>query len=69
LPADYYEKYLEHVANVTAESANAALRARLDAKNLVITVVGTAATTEGAVKAKIPGLASDELVAYDAESR
>ncbi len=69
LPADYYDEYLEHVANVTAESANAALRARLDAKNLVITVVGTAGTTEGAVKAKIPGLASDEMVAYDAESR
>jgi zinc protease len=69
LPRDYYDKYLEHVANVTAESANAALRARLDAKNLVITVVGTAATTLEGVKAKIADLASDEVVAYDAESR
>lgn len=69
LPRDYYEKYLEHVANVTAESANAALRARLDPKNLVIAVVGTASTTRDAVKAKIPDLASDEVVAYDLESR
>ena len=69
LPRDYYDKYLEHVANVTAESANAALRARLDPKNLVIAVVGTAATTEGAVKAKIADLASDEVVPYDLESR
>ena len=69
LPADYYDKYLEHVANVTAESANAALRARLDAKNLLVTVVGTASTTLDAVKAKIPNLASDEVVPYDLEAR
>ena len=69
LPHDYYEKYLEHVAAVTAESANAALRARIDPKNLVIAVVGTASTTLDAVKAKIPSLASDEVVQYDAESR
>lgn len=69
LPHDYYAQYLDHVAAVTTESANAALRARIDPKNLVITVVGTAATTEAAVKAKIPSLASDEIVAYDLESR
>ena len=69
LPRDYYDKYLEHVAAVTAESANAALRARIDPKNLVIAVVGTAATTLDAVKAKIPSLASDEVVAYDLESK
>ncbi|HEY2364913.1 MAG TPA: pitrilysin family protein [Polyangiaceae bacterium] len=69
LPRDYYDEYLEHVANVTAETANAALRARIDPKNLVITVVGTAATTREGVKAKIPDLASDEVAAYDLESR
>ena len=69
LPRDYYAQYLEHVAAVTAESANAALRARIDPKNLVIAVVGTASTTLDAVKAKIPSLASDEVVAYDLESR
>jgi zinc protease len=69
LPRDYYAQYLEHVTGVTAESANAALRARIDPKNLVIAVVGTASTTQEAVKAKIPGIAGDEIVAYDVESR
>jgi zinc protease len=69
LPSDYYEKYLAHVAAVTAESANAALRAHLDPKNLVIAVVGTAATTLDAVKKAVPNLASDEVVAYDLEAR
>ena len=69
LPADYYAKYLDHVAAVTAESANAAIRARIDPKNLLVAVVGTASTTFEAVKAKIPELSSEETVPHDAESR
>jgi zinc protease len=69
LPADYYAKYLDHVAAVTAESANAAIRARIDPKNLLVTVVGTASTTLEAVKAKIPELSSEETIPHDAESR
>jgi zinc protease len=69
LPSDYYSKYLDHVAAVTAESANAAIRARIDPKNLLVAVVGTASTTLEAVKAKIPELASEETVPHDVESR
>ncbi len=69
LPRDYYESYLAHVADVTAESANAALKAHLDPKNLVIAVVGTAATTLDGVKKAVPDLASDEVIAYDLEAR
>jgi zinc protease len=68
LPRDYYEKYLAHVADVTSESANAALKAHLDPKNLIIAVVGTAGTTLEGVKKAIPDLASDEVVAYDVEA-
>jgi zinc protease len=69
LPQDYYSKYLEHVAAVTAESANAAVRARIDPKNLILAVVGTAQTTLDGIKAKIPDLASAEVVPHDLESR
>ncbi len=69
LPSDYYEAHLANVAAVTAESASLAVRAHVDPKNLIITVVGTAKTTLDAVKAAIPGLESTEIVPYDAESK
>ncbi len=69
LPSDYYTHYLEHVATTTTETANAALRARIDPKNLVVTVVGTAKTTLDSVSKAIGALASTETVAYDSESR
>lgn len=69
LPSDYYSKYVEHVSSVTTDSANAALRARIDPKNVVVAVVGTAATTLDAVRKAIPDLASEEVVAYDVEAR
>lgn len=69
LPRDYYDGYLARVADVTAESANTALKARIDPKNLLVAVVGTASTTLDAVKKAIPGLESDEVVAYDCETK
>jgi zinc protease len=68
LPPDYYDAYLEHVAAVTADSASAAVRTRIDPKNLVVTVVGTAQATLEAVKAAIPSLASTTVVPYDSET-
>jgi zinc protease len=69
LPRDYYDAYLAHVEAVTKDAANAALRARIDAKNLVVAVVGTAASTLAAVRDAVPDLASEEVVAYDLEAR
>jgi len=69
LPPDYYSRYVDHVSAVSTDAANAALRARLDPKNLVVTVVGTASTTLEAVRAAIPNLASEEIVAYDLEAK
>jgi len=69
LPADYYARYVDHVKAVTLDAANAALRARLDPKNLVIAVVGTAQTTLDGVRKAIPDLESEEIVPYDVEAR
>lgn len=69
LPFDYYSRYIAHIGAVTADAANAAVRERLHPSDLVITVVGTASTTLDAVRAAIPALASEEVVAYDLEAR
>lgn len=69
LPNDYYDAHLARVAEVTPDTANAAVRARLDAKNLLVTVVGTASTTLEGVRAAIPDLVSEEAVPFDLEAR
>lgn len=69
LPRDYYASYVERVGKVTSQDANAALRARVDPKNLLVTVVGTAQTTLDGVQKKIADLASTEIVAFDVESK
>ena len=69
LPTDYYAHYLANVASTTPDAANAALRARIDPKNLVITVVGTAKTTLDSVAKAIGDLATTDTIAYDSEAR
>ena len=69
LPADYYSGYVDHIAAVTPDAANAALRARISATDVVVTVVGTAATTLDGVRKAIPSLASEEVVPYDVEAK
>ena len=67
LPSDYHTRYVDHVREVTLESANAAAASRLSASDLVIIVVGTASETLEAVKEKIPDLASTDVVPFDAD--
>jgi zinc protease len=67
LPADYHTRYVDHVRDVTLESANAASGSRLSAKDVVIIVVGTASETLEAVQQKIPDLASTDVVPFDAD--
>ena len=69
LPADYYSRYLERIGAVTAESASAALRARLQPPNLLVAVVGTASELGEGVRGAIPNLVDSEIVPYDAEAR
>lgn len=67
LPADYHSKYVDHVKDVTLERAVEAPKTRLSTKDLVIIVVGTASETLEAVKAKIPNLASTDVVPFDGD--
>lgn len=69
LPPDYYSGYLERIAAVTAESASAALRARIRPQDLLVTVVGTASDLLEGVRGAIPSLAGSEVVPYDVEAR
>ena len=67
LPADYHTGYVDHVLGVPLDRANAALRARISADDLVVTVVGTASEIAGAVEKAIPNLTSKEIVPFDRE--
>ncbi len=67
LPGDYHTRYVDHVRDVTLESANAAAASRLSAKDIVVIVVGTASDTLDAVQKKIPDLASTDVVPFDAD--
>ena len=67
LPADYYSGYLAHLAAVTVEQANEAVRLRLNPESLVAVVVGTAETTYEAIRAAIPNLGASRIERFDAE--
>ena len=67
LPADYHTKYLDHVRAVTLESANAAVRLRLSAENLVGVVGGTASEILEPVLKAIPGLKDHAVQPFDRE--
>jgi zinc protease len=67
LPPDYYSAYVDHVAAVTPESANGAIKARLSADDLRIVVVGTKDSLFDKVRGAIPRLDSAEVVPFDAE--
>jgi zinc protease len=67
LPADYHSGYVSHVQAVTREAANAAVRARLSADDMVIAVVGTHADIGEAIAKAIPNLASVTVAPFDLE--
>jgi zinc protease len=65
LPEGYHSEYLDRVRATTLEEVNAAIRRRITPKDLVITVVGTAAAMRDNVTAKIGDLASVEVIPFD----
>ncbi len=67
LPATFHTHYRQHVQSVTLEQANAAIRARIDPANLLVTVVGTEAEVGAAVRDAIEDLDSSEVVAHTDE--
>jgi zinc protease len=66
LPADYYSGHVAHVEAVTLETANEAVRRRIDPNDLLIVVVGTAADLLADIEKAIPNLASTEVLPFEA---
>jgi len=67
LAPDYYSGYLDHLAKVTVDQANAAVKARLSVDDLLVVVVGTASELEEKVRASIPRLDEHRVVPFDRE--
>lgn len=67
LPDSYYECYTRRVEAVTIEEVNEAIRQRINPANLVVAVLGTAATIRESIAASIPALATVEVTPFDLE--
>jgi zinc protease len=65
LPDGYYRDYTKHVEAVTLEQVNAAIARRLNPRNLVFAVVGTASQIFDEVRGAIPELADAQVVPFD----
>jgi zinc protease len=67
LAPDYYSGYLGHLAEVTVDQANAAVKERISSDDLLVVVVGTASELEEKVRASIPRLGEHRVVPFDRE--
>ena len=65
LPKSYYAEYVERVNAVTVDDVNDALRRRLSAEDLLITVVATAETLRAPLEGAIPRLRDTRVVPFD----
>lgn len=63
----YYQTWVERVRAVDLAAANAAIREHLEVEDLAIVLVATASELRARLQAEIPGVASVDVVAYDAE--
>ena len=67
LPEGYHASYVPSVQGVTCETANAAVRARLSADDLIIGVIGTHAEIGDTIAKAIPRLDSVTVTPFDLE--
>jgi zinc protease len=67
LPPRYHSDYLARIAAVTLDEVNEAIRKRINDRDLLIVVVGTAADLREKIEAAIPELGSTEVVRFDTE--
>jgi zinc protease len=67
LPPGYHEQYVERLHAVTLDDANAAIRARISPRDLLIAVVGTDAEIGAQIREAIPNLESSQVVPFDTE--
>ncbi|WP_394828726.1 M16 family metallopeptidase [Pendulispora albinea] len=65
LPKDYYSSHVTRVEAITLEEANGALKNRLNASDLLISIVGTASEIFDKVRDAIPNLAAHDVVPFD----
>jgi zinc protease len=68
LPKDYHSGYAAKVAEVTTESANAAVRQRIVPADLVLVVVGTADQIRTSIEKAVGQLADVRVVPFDADA-
>jgi zinc protease len=66
LPDGYHEQWPDAVSAVTLEQANAAVRNRLSADDLVVAVLGTASLVAEGIANAIDQLAEQSIVPFDA---
>jgi zinc protease len=65
LPVDYHATYLERILAVTKDDVDRALRRRLSATNLEITVLGTYSEIGRDIERSIPDLEGTDVVPFD----
>jgi zinc protease len=67
LPAGMHDEFVANIERVTLEDANAAVQKRISLENLALVVVGTHSSIGAQVRDAIVDLASERVVAFDAE--
>ncbi len=67
LPLGYHDSFVDKIMETRLEDVNSALRARLSAKNLLITVLGTKTDIYPSIAEAIPELSASKIVNYDRE--
>ncbi|MBN2195597.1 MAG: insulinase family protein [Polyangiaceae bacterium] len=67
LPRGYYASYTERVNAVSLDEVNSAIRRRIDPKNVLVVVLGTASVIADSIRAAIDDLATSEIVPFDAD--
>jgi zinc protease len=67
LPEDYYTRYLDRLRAVTLDEVNAALRKRLKVRDLVLSVVCTAAELRAPLEAAVPHLRGTAVLPFDTD--
>lgn len=67
LPANFHDRYVERLQAVTRDEVNDALRRRLSADDLLVSVVATASELRAPLEKAIPDLASTLVVPYETD--
>lgn len=67
LGPDYYQSWVERIRAVDLDAANSAVREHLGVEDLAIVLVATASELREALRTRIPGVTSLDVVPFDSE--